>query len=338
VALALGAAPDGNWERTNVLWRPVPLGAIAAELEIDPADLERELEAARGRLFERREQRVKPATDDKVLAGWNAMAITALAEAGRAFGRSEYVEAAVRAAEFVLERLRDDDGRLLRSWREGRAGRAAFADDHALMAEAALTLYETTFELRWFEAARTLGDELVRLFQDRERGGFFQTGTDAERLVVRPKELADNAMPSGNSAAADVLQRLGFLTGEQEYATAAAGALRLVRDAMQGVPSGFGHALGALDLYLSTAKEVAIVGDPASAETRALVAEVTTNRFLPNHVLAVAAPDDDASQAAVALLRDRPQHNGAATAHVCENFVCSLPVTDPEPLAAQLTG
>ena len=246
-ATAFGATPDGNWEGTNVLWRPLTLEAVAAEMELDPEELAGELETARAELFEIREGRTHPATDDKILAAWNGLAIAALAEAGRAFGEVEYVEAAVRAADFVLTHLRDDPGRLLRSWRNGRAGRPAFADDHAAMADACLVLYETTFELRWFEQARALADELVRLFHDEERGGFFQNGRDAEALVVRPKEISDNAVPSGNSLAADVLQRLAHLTGETGYENAGVGALRLVRDQVAGAPSGFGHALGALD-------------------------------------------------------------------------------------------
>ncbi|RPJ13734.1 MAG: thioredoxin domain-containing protein, partial [Actinobacteria bacterium] len=338
VATAFGATPDGNWEGTNVLWRPLPLEAVAAETDLDPEELAGELETARAELFEIREGRTHPATDDKILAAWNGLAIAALAEAGRAFGEVEYVEAAVRAADFVLTHLRDDPGRLLRSWRNGRAGRPAFADDHAAMADACLVLYETTFELRWFEQARALADELVRLFHDEERGGFFQTGRDAEALVVRPKEISDNAVPSGNSLAADVLLRLGHLTGETGYENAGVGALRLVRDQAAGAPSGFGHALGALDAYLSPVKEVAIVGHPGSAETRALVAEVTTNRFLPNHVLAVSSPGDDASTERVALLRDRPQRDGHATAYVCERFQCRFPVTTPAELVEQLGG
>ncbi|MGZ8579418.1 MAG: thioredoxin domain-containing protein, partial [Actinomycetota bacterium] len=338
VATAFGATPDGNWEGTNVLWRPLPLEAVAAETELDPEELAGELETARAELFEIREGRTHPATDDKILAAWNGLAIAALAEAGRAFGAVEYVEAAVRAADFVLTHLRDDPGRLLRSWRNGRAGRPAFADDHAAMADACLVLYETTFELRWFEQARALADELVRLFHDEERGGFFQTGRDAEALVVRPKEISDNAVPSGNSLAADVLQRLAHLTGETGYENAGVGALRLVRDQVAGAPSGFGHALGALDAYLSPVKEVAIVGHPGSAETRALVAEVTANRFLPNHVLAVSSPGDDASTERVALLRDRPQRTGHATAYVCERFRCRFPVTTPAELVEQLGG
>jgi len=205
VATAFGATPSGNWEGTNVLWRPLPLEGVAAEFDLDPVELGHRMEAARGALFEIRERRVRPATDDKVLAAWNGYAIAALAEAGRAFEHPDYVEAAVRAADFVLTRRRDGQGRLRRSWREGREGRPAFADDHAAMADACLVLYETTFDLRWFERARALADDLLRLFHDEDRGGFFQTGSDAETLVVRPKDLQDNAVPSGNSRAADVL-------------------------------------------------------------------------------------------------------------------------------------
>jgi uncharacterized protein YyaL (SSP411 family) len=338
VAVALGAVPDGNWEGTNVLWRPPALESVAEETELGPEELAGELETARAELFEIREGRPHPATDDKILAAWNGLAIAALAEAGRAFGEVGYVEAAARAADFVFTHLRDDPGRLLRSWRNGRAGRPAFADDHAAMADACLVLYETTFDLRWFERARVLGDDLLRLFHDEERGGFFQTGSDAEALLVRPKDLQDNAVPSGNSLAADVLQRLAHLTAEAAYESAAVGALRLIRDAMAGAPSGFGHALCALDTYLSPVKEVAVVGDPAAEPTRALAAEVTTRRFAPNHVLAVAAPEDEASRRAVPLLQDRPQRDGSPTAYVCERFVCRLPVTEPAALVEQLTG
>ena len=336
VATAFGATPSGNWEGTNVLWRPIPLGAIAQERELDEASLAAEVARSRVELFALRELRVRPATDDKVLAAWNAMAISALAEAGRALGEPRYVEAAVTAAGFVLTELRAPDGRLLRSWRDGRPGRPGYADDHALMADACLVLYETTFELRWFEAARGFGDELLRLFHDPDRGGFFQTGSDAESLVIRPKELYDNAVPSGNSVAADVLQRLAHLTGETAYEEAGLSALRLVRDALGQAPTGFGHALCALDLSLDAVKEVAIVGDPRATATRALADEVTIKRFLPNHVLAVADPGDEASRAAVTLLRDRPQLERSATAYVCERFACKLPVTESAALEHQL--
>jgi hypothetical protein len=238
----------------------------------------------------------------------------------------------------VLTDLRRADGRLLRSWRDGVAGGPGYADDYALLAEACLTLYQSTFELRWFEEARALADDLIRLFLDEERGGFFLSGADAEALVVRPKDVYDNAVPSGNSAAADVLQRLALLTGEAGYERAGLSALRLVRDVMGQAPTGFGHALCALDLYLGPSYEVAVVGDPAEEATLALAAEATWAQFRPNVVLALAAPGDAAASSAVALLRDRPPLDDRPTAYVCQRFTCRLPVTRPEDLARQLTA
>ena len=289
-------------------------------------------------LFEAREARIRSATDDKVLTAWNGMAIAALAEAGRALGEPAYTAAAERGATFVLEHLREADGRLLRTWRNGVAGRPGFADDHALMASACLTLYETTFELAWFEHARELTDDLRRLFADREGGGFFQTGSDAEALLVRPKELYDNATPSGNSVAADLLLRLAAFTGDAAFEADAVAALRAVGDAFDRAPTAFGHALCALDRLVGPHREVAIVGEPDADDTRALADEATARRFRPNLVLAVAAPGDDAARRTVPLLRGRTAAGGAATAYVCEGFTCRLPVTGPAALAEQLDG
>ncbi|MBA3691308.1 MAG: thioredoxin domain-containing protein, partial [Actinobacteria bacterium] len=325
VAACLGARPEGNWEGTNVLWRPFPPRSYAAEHGLDPDELETQVEEARRLLFELRRDRIHPGTDDKILAAWNGLAIDALAEAGRAFGNARYVEAAERAASFVLTHLRDDRGRLRRSWRNEVVGPPAFADDHALMGSACLTLYETTGDVRWFVEARALADELLRLFHD-ERGGFFQTGTDAEALVLRPKDLYDNAVPGGNSAAAALLLRLALFTGEAHYERAGIAALRLIREAMGRAPTGFGLALCALDLHLGPAREVAVVGDPHDPATRALVRAVTAERWLPNVVVAAAAPGGDA-QETVPLLRDRGLVHGRPAAYVCERFACRLPVT-----------
>ncbi|MFL5797987.1 MAG: thioredoxin domain-containing protein [Actinomycetota bacterium] len=334
VAAYFGATPGGNWEGTNVLWTPFPAGTVAAELGIAEEELLRRVEEARPRLLERRERRVRPATDDKILAGWNALAIRALAEAGRVLGEPRYVEAAVAAAEFVLRELRSADGRLLRTWREGRAGGPAYADDHALMARACLTLHETTLDVRWYREARALAGDLVRLYHDAEQGGFFQTGSDAEALVVRPKELDDNAVPGGNSAAAEVLLRLALIEGDAELERAGVSALRLVRDAMARAPSGFGHALCALDLYLSTAREVAVVGPADDPATRALAERVWAT-FRPNVVLAAGAPDDPGA-AAIPLLAGRGLVDARPAAYVCERFACRRPVTDPAELDAEL--
>ncbi|MDH4111196.1 MAG: thioredoxin domain-containing protein [Actinomycetota bacterium] len=340
VARAFGATPEGNWSGehgpTNVLWRPRPIDELASTLGLGADELAAEVADARTVLLEARASRVRPATDDKVLAAWNGMAIAAFAEAGRALGETAYTDAAVRAASFVLAHLRDDTGRLLRSWRNGVAGRPGFADDHALMASACLTLYETTFEVAWFERALELVDELRQSFLDREAGGFFQTGSSTEALLVRPKELYDNATPSGNSVAADVLLRLAAITGNAELEADAESALRLVGEALERAPGAFGHALCALDRWLGPHREVAIVGDPADDDTLALVAEATVRRFRPNLVLAVARPDDERATRAVPLLRGRDAAGGAATAYVCEGFACRLPVTDPAAMADQL--
>jgi uncharacterized protein len=328
-ANAFGASPGGNWAgehgETNVLWRPEGTSSEMVDLE-----------EARRVLFEEREHRVRPATDDKVLTAWNAMAIQAFAEAGRAFGNDPFTAAAVAAAEFVLLHLRRADGRLLRSWRAGFPGGPAYADDHALLASAMLTLFSRTGELRWFREARRLVDDLVRLFADRDRGGFFQTGTDVDPLVIRPKELYDNAVPSGNSASADVLQRMALLTGDPELERIGVSAIRVIRDVLGRAPTGFGHALSALDLYLGPSHEVAIVGSIEEPATTALADEVLVARFLPNTVLAIGGPDDHDASEAVALLRDRPQVEGLPTAYVCRRFACRLPVTTTGDLADQL--
>ena len=325
-ARALGATPGGNWEGTNVLWRP-------DEAVSDGTDLD----GARQLLFAERERRVRPATDDKVLTAWNGMTIRAFAEAGRAFEEPDFTAAAIACADFLLANLRADDGRLLRSWRRGVRGGPGYADDHALLASGLVALYERTGDVRWFEEARRLADELVRLFLDRERGGFFQNGADVDPLVIRPKELYDNAVPSGNSAAADVLLRLSLLTGDAELEGIATDAIALVRDVLGHAPTGFGHALCALDLHVGPSNEIAIVGDPQDPATRALADEVLVARFLPNAVLAIAPADDGRGAASVPLLRDRPQIDGRATAYVCRRFACRLPVTTAEDLAGQLS-
>ena len=192
--------------------------------------------------------------------------------------------------------------------------------------------------MRWFRAARELCDELLARFADEERGGFFQTGSGAEALVVRPKELLDNATPSGNSVAADVLRRMALFTGEARYDEAANAALRLVREHMVRAPSAFGRALCALDLSVSRTPEIAIVGDPSAQSTRALVRVVSGGSFRPNRVLAVAGPQDEEARRVVPLLEGRTGEQGRATAYVCERFTCKLPVHDADALAAELRG
>ncbi len=335
VAAFFGALPGGNWEGTNVLWQPQAIGVVAEQQAIPVVELGGRVLAAIPRLFEAREARVHPGTDDKVLAAWNGLAIAAFAEAARVLDEPRYAEAAADAAGFVLTHLRDGEGRLQRSWRDGRTSGPGFLDDHAMMAAASIELYQTTFDPRWMREARSLADEMVRRFHDGENGGFFQVASDADaRLLTRPKELFDNAVPAGNSVAAEVLLKLALFRGDPSAERLGVSALRIGRDLMARAPSAFGHALGALDLYLSNSKEIAVVGEPGPA--RDDLVRTVWRRYLPNAVLAAAAPDDRDAIDVVPLLADRPTVDGLPAAYVCEGFVCRLPVTAPDQLSAQL--
>jgi hypothetical protein len=324
-----GVTTDGNWEGRNILWVPRPERVVAEDLGISVAELRAAIARVRARLFETRAQRIPPATDDKVLAAWNGLVISALAEAGRTFDRDDFITAAVEAAGFVLGNLRREDGRLLRAWREGRTSGPGYLDDYAAMTAGLLDLYETTFDSRFFFTARELADDMIRLFAD-PKGGFYDTGSDAEALLLRPKDLYDNAVPAGSSIAADSLLRLGALTGDVRYEEHAASTLTLAQPAMAQSPLGFGKALCALDLAVHRPLEIAVGGDPSSEESRAL-ARVVWRRPLVNKVLA--AGDGD-----VPLLEGRGPIDGRPAAYVCERFVCKRPVTEPIDLAELLSS
>jgi len=327
VAAAWSLQPGGNFEGSSILWIPAPLTQVAEVTGATPERIRAAIARVRARLFDLREQRVRPATDDKVLASWNGLAISGLAEAGRLLGRDDFVAAAVRAADFVLSNLRRDDGRLLRSWRDGRVSGPGYLDDYALLAGALLDLYETTFDARFYREARTVADQMLELFAD-PAGGFFDTGSDAESLVLRPRDVFDNAVPSGNSAAATLLLRLAALTGQAGYEDRALEALRRVTGIAGQAPLGFGEALCAIDAATAGIKEIAIAG--TGGDARAL-ADVAWRRVALPRV--IAGGDDES----VPLMRERPMRSGRATAYVCERFACKEPAGDPATLAAQLS-
>jgi uncharacterized protein len=289
--------------------------------------------AARRKLYEVRERRVHPARDDKVLASWNGLACRALAEAGRALGRADYVAAAVKNADFVLREMRAD-GRLLRTWKDGQAKLKGYLEDYAMVAAALLDVYEATFDRRWLDEARGLCDELLRLFWDDEVSGFYDTGSDHERLIVRPRNLFDNAVPCGSSVAIESLLRLEVLTGEARYKSRALAALRAMGDLISRYPSGFGRFLCAHDFNVGPVVEVALVG-PSRESLNELAAEVF-GRYLPNRVVVGAVGSDAAQRAGLPLLEGRAPIDGRATAFVCRNYACELPVTERSALAAQL--
>jgi hypothetical protein len=269
---------------------------------------------------------VRPGLDDKVLLAWNALFLAALIEAAVALDRDDWRQAARTNAAFLLRELRRTDGRLLRSW---RAPYLAYAEDYAALLEALLTLAELD-DAAWLADARSVADDLLRLFLDEENGGFFTSGHDAEPLVVRPKDVFDDATPSANALAANALLRLSVLTGDDRYSAPAVAILEMLARPMVSHPTGFAYALGALERYVRTPIEIVIVGDPADPRTIALRAEAT-GRLVPASVTITAADADDT----IPLLADRPRRD-APTAYVCEHYACREPVTTPEALRAQI--
>jgi uncharacterized protein YyaL (SSP411 family) len=281
----------------------------------------------RRRLYDARSSRVWPGLDDKRLTAWNALMISALAEAGAVLEHQPYVDAAQRCAEFVLTELRDADGRLLRTWKEGQGRIRAYLEDHAFMLEALLTLYEATFEPRWYHEATAVANTIVEHFSDSERGGFFSTADDHEPLPVRRKDLEDSPIPSGSSAAAFGLLRLALLSGNGGYERHALGVLRLAYPIAARYPVAFGHLLGAADFYLASVREVALVGP---SDGVAALARIVRGEYRPHVVLAGGSGDG------VPLLDGREPVDGRAAAYVCERFACQAPVTTPEELGALL--
>jgi len=286
----------------------------------------------RALLLEARSRRVRPGRDDKVLAGWNGLACRAFAEAGRALGRADYVAAAVKNAEFLLGQMRKD-GRLLRTWKNGRAHLKGYLEDYAMAADALVDVYEATFDRRWLDEARTLADEMLRLFWDESVSGFYDTGDDHERLIVRPRNLFDNAVPSGSSVAIESLLRLAELSGESAFETRGSAALRPMADLLGRHPTGFGRFLCALDFNVGPRVEVALVG--ATGDGLQPFVDEVFGRFLPNRVVA-GRTNDGTLGAELPLLASREAVGGRPTAYVCRNFTCELPATDRVTLARQL--
>ncbi|HUR83976.1 MAG TPA: thioredoxin domain-containing protein [Solirubrobacteraceae bacterium] len=310
------ASERGNFEGLNILESRGPEPEAEARSRI------------RAALLEARSERERPGLDDKRLVAWNALMISALAEAGAVLERDDYLDAARRAAAFILAAMRDSEGRLLRTYNAGEAKLNAYLEDHAFLFEALLALYEATFEPRWFHAARALADDIIERFGDTEHGGFFQTSSDHERLVTRRKDVDDAPIPSGQSSAAFGLLWLAALTGEARYEQQAAGVLRLFADLLRRAPLAFGHLLEALDFHLAAVREVALVGPDVSE-----LARVVRSASRPHLVL---AGGDGEDAAGVPLLEGRTPIDGRPAAYVCERFACRTPVTDPEQLRALL--
>ncbi|HET7523075.1 MAG TPA: thioredoxin domain-containing protein [Acidimicrobiales bacterium] len=312
-----GVTPSGNWEGRNILRRPVGSGLAR------PA----EVEEARAALFERREGRVRPGLDDKMLTEWNAMAVAALAEAGAALGRQDWVESASDVARFLLGSLRRDDGRWMRSWQaEGGARHLAYASDHAWLVEAFTRVYEATGDSSWLAEARDAAGALIDLFWDPEAAAFATTGRDAEELIARPVDTQDGALPSANSVAAGALLRLGALTGEAPLAERARSVVESMAPALGAAPAAFSGMVAVAEALRKGLTEVVVTGD------RPDLLGAYRSLYLPRSVLAWGRPFDSP------IWEGRTGPETAGLAFVCEGYSCKAPASDPSQLVSQLAG
>jgi len=329
-ASAYGLTAAGNWEGSTVLSRVMSDEQLAARHGVQPSEVAAQLELARRLLLERRGRRAQPELDDKAVTAWNGLALAAFAEAIPVLDRQADLAVAEGLAAGSLARLRGPDGRLARSFRSGRTAGMGGLDDYACLADGLVSLYEATFEERWLDAARELIDHVERQFAD-VAGGWFDTATDAEPLIARPKETQDGATPSGGAATAAVILRLAELTGEGRLRDAAERAIGQMERPAAQYPLAFPAWLLALDFASAPLTQVAIVGGPRAPDARALL-EVARRGFQPYRVLALGDP----ASSTLDLLRDRVALDGRATGFVCHGFACRRPVIEPALLAAEL--
>ncbi len=326
----------GNWEGQNILNLPRPIDQAAKLLSRTEDDLAAELADSRAQLLAVRDQRIPPHKDTKVLVSWNGLAIAALAVAGRALAAPRYLDAAARAAGFILDRLRAPDGRLLHTFKDGQARLNAYLDDYANFIDGLTRLYEASGEPRWIEAAIDLAGVMMDEFADAERGGFFYTGKSHEALIARTKDLFDNATPSGNAMAATALLRLGALTGREDLRGSGLAALEAVKAVIKNAPAAAGQSLIALDFELSPRREIAVIAGVDPDEFRKVL-ETVHARFQPGAVVAPAAAGQDGTLLErIPLLADRPSRESRTTTYICENSTCLDPVVGVEAVASAL--
>ncbi len=330
---AYGVIPLGNFEHgKNILHRDVRPEWLAQEFIKDAAEVEEMLAGARGKLFAVRERRVKPFRDEKIILAWNGLMISGFLDAANLLGDEAIRQDALRSIEFILTHL-TKDGQLLHSFKDAQAKLPAYLDDYACFVACLIDAFEATGERRYLELAEQFHRSTAANFWDEVQGAFFLTGPDHETLIQRPKDPFDHAVPGGNSVATHNLLRLYYYTGEEEHMQRAERALRLFRDQMEDNPFSFGHMLCALDFYLETPKEIAIIGRRDAPDTQALL-RVAHESYVPNKILLVIDPAEGAGEAFAHLpVGEMTQLRGQATSYVCHNFACSIPTTDPAGLA-----
>ena len=330
-----GMTSGGNFEGHNILYVPNDDATVAKRLGLTIEELKDALTKIKDRLYATRTNRVAPGLDDKILTGWNGMMLASLTEAARVLDRPDYLTAAERAGTFLLGTMMTAEGRLQRTYKEGRARINAVLEDYGHMIDALLELYQSTFIEKWFVAAQTLADAVLEHFAANDYG-FFDTSDDHEKLIVRPRSLQDNATPSGNSMMSKQLSRLSAYTGEGRYDDAARSALKPMIQAMRMVPQAFGEALNAADNLSSGLLEVALLGNPTHAEMKSIL-QTLRRAYRPALITALSRQDAD-ENATIPLLRQRTIRNEQPTVYVCRNFACARPVNTAQEMEGLLQG
>ena len=318
--------PQGNFEGENILQVQVPPDVFARKLQMDVGELKTLLAESRQKLFEARENRIKPGLDDKILTSWNGIMIRGMAMGYQLTGKPEYLEACEKSAEFVLTTLSQEDGLLWRTHRAGKSHLNAYLEDYAYFISGLIALYEASFEPRWLTEAERLAHIMIDQFGDDAGDGFFFTGKSHETLIVQSKSAYDGATPSGASMAIHSLLRLAKHLDNPEFHDKAVETLLLYFQQIERMPSGSGQLLCELAFLLSTPKEIAIVGEKGDAKTDAML-EALHGIYLPNKIVALSESTDGQT---LPLLANKPRINDTATAYVCENYVCQAPTTEVE--------
>jgi uncharacterized protein len=330
-----GISGRGNFEGHNILHVPNEEQTVADRLGLTVAALRDKITAFKDKLYAIRTQRVAPGLDDKILTAWNGMMLASMAEAARVLDREDYRQAARKNAVFLLREMTQADGRLYRTHKDGRSKINATLEDYGCLIDGLLELYQTTFEERWFSEARRLADVALARFKA-EDGGFFDTSDDHEQLIARPRNMQDNAVPSGNAMMAKSLLRLVAYTGNADYDEAARGTLAPLSEAMRQYPQAFGESLCAVDMLVDGLAEVAVIGAPEQAGTIQLL-DVARKPYRPNLILA-SAPIDVLGESTIPLLSYRSQRNDLPTVYVCRNFACATPVNTPDAMEPLLSS
>ncbi|VVB94743.1 Cellobiose 2-epimerase [uncultured archaeon] len=330
-----GNFPEGKSTGRNIFHLTKPLPGLASDFKLSVKELEKRIEAVRNKLFAAREKRFHPGKDDKILADWNGLMIAALAKAAAVFNDYQYAEAAQKGADFILSKMRNENGILYHRYRDGEIAVPAMLDDYTFLIWGLIELYETTFELRFLKTAIGLNDELMEHFWDWENGGFYLTADDAENILIRKKDIYDGAIPSGNSVAMLNLVRLGKMTGNPEFEKKAALLGQAFSRSIRASPAAYTMLMTALDFVIGPTAEVVIAGDLHAPDTQAMIGKLR-KAFVPGKVVIFLPAGEPEIIHIADYTRNLKSKDGKATAYVCRNFSCKLPTTDAEEMMRSL--